>query len=64
MAEEKKTRMQFTKAEKRALAEETTRIALTDELRSKADRDIKTEKLRALRLQRDHGGSSDENLSP
>jgi len=53
MSEEKQKRMQFTKAEKRALAEQTTQVALNDEQRRKAERDAKTERLRALRIARD-----------
>lgn len=64
MTEEKKRRFQFTKAEKRALAEETTVTAFRDELRRKADRDAKTEKLRAMRLARDQGASPDDNAMP
>jgi hypothetical protein len=53
MAEEKKRRRQFTKTEKRILAEETTRVAFGDEAKRKTERDAKTEKLRAIRLARD-----------
>lgn len=53
MSEEKKTRVQFTKAEKRALAEETTKFAMSDQAKRKAERDEKTEKLRAMRLERE-----------
>lgn len=53
MSEEKKPRIQFTKAQKRDLAEETTKFAFGDELKRKAERDAKTDRLRAQRLAQD-----------
>jgi hypothetical protein len=50
MSDGKQTRVQFTKAEKRVMAEETTRFAAADQLKRKAERDAKTERLRALRF--------------
>jgi hypothetical protein len=50
MSDEKRKRFQYTKAEKRVLAEETTRIAMDDELERKRQRDAKTARLRILRL--------------
>ena len=60
MSDEKQKRFQHTKAEKRVLAEETTRFAMSDELKRKHERDVKTERLRALRLQQER---SNETLS-
>jgi hypothetical protein len=42
MSDGKQTRLQFTKAEKRAMAGETTRFAAADQRKRKAARDAKT----------------------
>jgi hypothetical protein len=50
MEEPKRTRVQLTKAQKRALAEQTTQFAFADTQARKKARDEKTAKLRVLRL--------------